>query len=137
MRVTGIDIPDHLRLEVGLQAIYGIGKTNVQSLMAKARIDPNKRSKELTDEEISRIQKALEGMVFGGDLRRQIAQNISRLKNINSYRGLRHKQTLPAHGQRTKTNARTKRGKRMTVGAFKKQELAKQDQSTRQKDKTG
>jgi len=137
MRVTGIDIPDHLRLEVGLQAIYGIGKTNVQSLMAKARIDPNKRSKELTDEEISRIQKALEGMVFGGDLRRQIAQNISRLKNINSYRGLRHKQNLPAHGQRTKTNARTKRGKRMTVGAFKKQELAKQDQSTRQKDKTG
>src|SRR3989338_7221784 len=134
MRVAGIDIPDHLRLEVGLQAIYGIGRSNIQSLLTQTQINPDKRGKELTDEEISRIQKVLDTMLSGGELRRQIAQNISRLKNINSYRGLRHKHNLPVHGQRTKTNARTKRGKRMTVGAFKKKEMAKQEQTAKQKE---
>ena len=124
-RIAGIDIPDQLRLEYALQSIYGVGKSNVYQVMAKANLDPDKRAKSLTDAEIANIQKALDNVLYGGELRRRVAQNISRLKNIGSYRGLRHKQNLPVYGQRTKTNARTKRGKRMTVGAFKKSEAVK------------
>ncbi len=124
-RIAGIDIPEHLRLEYALRSIYGVGKSNVHQLLAKTNLDPNKRAKGLTDAEIASLQKALEEIVYGGELRRQVAQNISRLKNIGSYRGYRHKANLPAHGQRTKTNARTKRGKRVTVGAFKKSDTAK------------
>ena len=135
MRIAGIDIPEHLRLEYALQSLYGIGPSKVQELLVKTHLDPNRRAKELTENEVAAIQKALEdGFVYGGELRRQIAQNISRLKNIKSYRGHRHTAGLPAHGQRTKTNARTKRGKRVTVGAFKKEEIAKTD--TKQKPAT-
>ncbi len=133
MRVAGIDIPDQLRLEFALQAIQGVGRTKVKSVMTKAKVDPDKRAKDLTDEEVARIQKALDGIAYGGELKRQVAQNIARLKNINSYRGLRHKQGLPSRGQRTKSNARTKRGRRMTVGAYKKSALAKQEQQAKQK----
>lgn len=125
-RIIGIDIPDHLKIQYALQNIYGIGKTNVWDIIEKADLDPDKRAKDLTDEEIGKIQKILETYIIQGDLRRQITQNINRLTIIKSYRGLRHQQGLPARGQRTKTNARTKRGSRKTVGAFKKDQLAKQ-----------
>ena len=125
-RIIGVDIPDHLKVEYALQVIYGIGKTNVWEVIEKAKLDSQKRAKELTDEEIGRIQKVLEDYLIQGDLRRQISQNINRLVMIKSYRGSRHSAGLPVRGQRTKTNARTKRGSRKTVGAFKKDEKAKQ-----------
>lgn len=124
-RIIGIDIPDHLKIEYALQKIYGIGKTNVWEIIEKASLDSQKRARELTDEEIGKIQKILEDYIIQGDLRRQVNQNINRLLSIKSYRGLRHHSGLPVRGQRTKTNARTKRGSRKTVGAFKKDELAK------------
>ena len=124
-RIIGVDIPDHLKVEYALQVLYGIGKTNVWEIIEKANLDSNKRAKELTDEEIGRIQKVLENYLIQGDLRRQINQNINRLVTIKSYRGSRHAAGLPVHGQRTKTNARTKRGSRKTVGALKKDDLAK------------
>jgi small subunit ribosomal protein S13 len=130
MRIAGIDIPNHLKLEYALRAIQGVGPITVKQLITKTNVDPHKTASEITDEEIAKIQKALDGTLYGGELRRQIAQNITRLKNINSYRGLRHKQNLPVKGQRTRTNARTKRGKRVTVGAFKKSEITKQEQTS-------
>ena len=127
-RIAGIDIPDHLKLEYALQAIYGVGPTVVKDIINQAKLDPNKRARELTDSEISAIHKVLDNMLIEGALRQQINQNITRLKNIKAYRGLRHMQNLPVRGQRTKTNARTKRGKRKTVGAYKKSDLAKMQQ---------
>jgi len=124
-RIIGVDIPDHLKVEYALQVLYGIGKTNVWEIIEKANLDSNKRAKELTDEEIGRIQKVLENYLIQGDLRRQINQNINRLVTIKSYRGSRHAAGLPVNGKRTKTNARTKRGSRKTVGALKKDVLAK------------
>lgn len=133
MRVAGIDIPNHLRIEYALQKIQGVGPKTVQTILKKTQINPDKRAADITDEEIAIIQKSLDDILYGGELRRQVVQNISRHKNINSYRGLRHKQNLPVRGQRTKTNARTKRGKRITVGAFKKSDIAKQEQQNKQK----
>lgn len=127
-RIAGIDIPDHLKLEYALQAIYGVGPRVVKDIINQAKLDPNKRARELTDSEISAIHKVLDNMLIEGALRQQINQNITRLKNIKAYRGLRHMQNLPVRGQRTKTNARTKRGKRKTVGAYKKSDLAKMQQ---------
>jgi len=123
MRILGIDIPDNLRLEYALQRIYGVGKTNVHEILDKAELDENMRAKELTDEQIAKIQRALDNYVTQGNLRRQVNQDIQRLIAISSYRGRRHQASLPVKGQRTKTNARTKRGKRVTVGAFKKSKL--------------
>lgn len=122
-RVAGVDIPDHLRLEYALQSIYGIGKANVFSLLNEADLDPDMRAKDLNDEHIAKIQKALDTFMVQGDLRRHVNQNITRLKEIGAYRGLRHRDNLPTRGQRTKTNARTLRGKRKTVGAFKKSDM--------------
>ncbi len=124
-RIIGIDIPDNQKVFYALQAIYGIGPTNVLEVIEKANLNPDKRARELTDEEVAKVQKVLETYLIQGDLRRQITQNINRLTAIKSYRGLRHQSGLPARGQRTKTNARTKRGARKTVGAFKKDDLAK------------
>ena len=126
-RIKGITIPDHLRLEYALQAIYGIGKANVWTLIKQADLDPDKRGKDLSDEEVAQIQKILDTMVVEGDLHRQVNENIGRLKTIKSYRGMRHASALPTRGQRTKTNARTKRGARKTVGAFKKSDIVKQN----------
>jgi len=128
-RIIGIDIPDNLKTLYALQSIYGIGGTKVLEIIEKASLDPDKRARDLTDEEIAKIQKVLETYVIHCDLRRQISQNINRLVAIKSYRGKRHQAGLPARGQRTKTNARTKRGSRKTVGAFKKDELAKATKS--------
>lgn len=123
-RIVGVDIPDHLRLEYALQSIYGIGKANVFDLLEKANLDPDMRASELNEESVSQIQKALEDFQTQGELRRKVNQDITRLKAIGTYRGTRHAHNLPTRGQRTKTNARTLRGKRKTVGAFKKSDMS-------------
>jgi small subunit ribosomal protein S13 len=129
-RISGINIPEEKKIKVALTAIHGIGRTNVMFLLRQAQVAPEKRVKELTGQEITQLQRAVEKMPVEGVLRKMVAENIKRLKQINSYRGLRHAARLPVRGQQTRSNARTKRGKRMTVGALKKQlaqklELAK------------
>lgn len=131
MKIIGVDIPDEERVEIGLTSIYGIGKSNVDQLLDEAKIDPNKRIKSLTKEEVSRIIKALDSFKVEGDLRKEVRDNINRHKNIRSYRGLRHIVGLPVHGQRTKTNARTAKGPSKTVGALKKEDWAKLEQQQR------
>lgn len=124
-RLAGVDIPEDKRTAVSLTYIYGIGDNNVEDILRQANIDPDKRAKELTGNEISRLQRVLEKYNLEGNLRKQVRENIQRLKRISSYRGMRHSANLPARGQRTRTNARTRRGKRKTVGALKKEEAAK------------
>lgn len=119
-RIAGIDIPSGKRVDVALRVIYGVGKSNVHPILMAAKLDPSKRTKDLTEEEVSRLQKIIDGYKVEGDLRREVQENIKRLKEIGSYRGLRHVRSLPTRGQRTRSNARTKRGKRVTVGAIRK-----------------
>jgi small subunit ribosomal protein S13 len=120
-RLAGIDLPNEKRADIGLTYIKGIGPSNVILLLEKAKVDGAKRIKDLTEEEVNRIQKALEGTVVEGDLEREIAQNVKRLEEIGSYRGMRHRKGLPARGQNTRRNSRTKKGKRKTVGTVKKE----------------
>jgi small subunit ribosomal protein S13 len=120
-RIAGVDLPRDKRVEVSLRYIYGVGPNNSRTLLARARVNPDTRVKDLTEEEISRVREALEKNVkVEGDLRREIQMNIKRLTEIGCYRGVRHRRNLPVHGQRTKTNARTKRGARKTVAGRKK-----------------
>jgi small subunit ribosomal protein S13 len=127
-RIAGIDIPNEKRLDIALTYIYGIGRTNVISVLTEAKLPAEKRVKTLTDEEINRISKVIEkGYTVEGDLRRQIHDNIKRLIEIHSYRGSRHTKNLPTRGQRTRSNARTRRGKRVTIGAMKKDDRVKLD----------
>ncbi|MDP2649564.1 MAG: 30S ribosomal protein S13 [bacterium] len=121
MRISGINIPDEKRVDIGLTYIYGIGRSNVNEVLKKAQVEAAKRVKTLSEDEQRRIQKALETYKLEGDLRAEITRNIKRLKEIGSYRGMRHSKNLPARGQRTRSNARTKRGKRVTIGAIKKE----------------
>lgn len=125
MRISGVNIPDEKRLEIALAYIYGVGRNNVYDILEKAKVDGAKRVRTLTEEEQKRIQKALETYKLEGDLRIEVNSNIRRLKDIGSYRGLRHSRNLPVRGQRTRSNARTKRGKRVTIGAIKKEEAVK------------
>jgi len=126
-RIAGVDIPNEKRLDIGLTYLYGIGRSNVVTLLKELKMDPAKRVKTLTDEEINKIAKAIDkNFIVEGDLRQEVSSNIKRLKEIGSYRGMRHAKNLPARGQRTKSNARTKRGKRATVGALKKDDRVKQ-----------
>jgi small subunit ribosomal protein S13 len=134
-RISGIDIPEKKRIDISLTYIYGIGRTNVVGILEKAGVSPTKRVFDLSAEEIARIQKAIDTMKVEGDLRKAVALNITRLKEIGSYRGMRHARGLPVRGQRTRTNARTKRGKRVTIGALKKEVLAKVDASKKEKEK--
>lgn len=126
-RIAGVDLPKEKRIDIALTYLYGIGRTNVVSVLKQAAIAPNRRMHTLTDEEISKITKILEGFMIEGDLRQFVGGNIKRLREISSYRGSRHTRGLPAHGQRTKSNARTKRGKRQTIGAMKKDDRQKLD----------
>jgi small subunit ribosomal protein S13 len=120
-RIAGVDLPRDKRVEVSLRYIYGVGPNNSRTLLARARVNPDTRVKDLTEEEISRVREALEKNIkVEGDLRREIQMNIKRLTEIGCYRGVRHRRNLPVHGQRTKTNARTKRGARKTVAGRKK-----------------
>lgn len=134
-RISGVDIPENKRAEVALRYLFGIGKYNAIEVLHKAEVNPDKRAKDLTADEISKVAKVLEGVLVEGELRKQIRDNIERLKKIGSYRGHRHAVGLPVKGQRTRTNARTKRGKRMTVGALKKEEAAKQEQKSQEPEK--
>ena len=120
-RISGVDLPDNKRCDIGLTYIYGIGRSNVAQIIEETKIDPAKRIKDLTEEEINKIARSLEKYVVEGDLRREIAQNVNRLADIGAYRGLRHRKALPVRGQRTRSNARTKKGKRKTVGTVKKE----------------
>lgn len=120
-RIAGVDIPDNKRADIGLTYLYGIGRSNVLQLLADTGIDAAKRVKDFSEEEVNRVQKALEKMVVEGDLRREVQQNIRRLEEIGTYRGLRHRKGLPAHGQRTRSNSRTRKGKRKTVGTVRKE----------------
>lgn len=137
-RILGVDVPSEKRIDIALTYIYGVGRKNVAKILEQSGIDPAKRAHELSREEIAQIAKVLEIVKTEGDLREERVKNIKRLKRIGSYRGLRHSQGLPARGQRTKSNARTKRGKRATVGAFKKEAMIKteQAQKTKEKEKT-
>jgi len=122
-RLLGIDIPGRKRLEYALTYIYGLGLTKSREVIAKAGLDPAMKANDLTDDQVTGITKVLrEEYVIEGDLRRQVTQNIRRLISINSYRGSRHRRGLPVRGQRTKTNARTRKGPVRTVGAVRGKE---------------
>ncbi len=122
-RLLGIDIPGRKRLEYALTYIYGLGLTTSREVIEKAKLDPAMKADDLTDEQVTAITKVLrEEYVIEGDLRRQVTQNIRRLISINSYRGSRHRRGLPVRGQRTKTNARTRKGPVRTVGAVRGKE---------------
>lgn len=128
-RISGVDIPQNKRTEVALTYIYGIGPTLSHKVLSATGINPDKRAKDLTGEEIQKLAKQISLVPTEGDLRKQIRDNIERLKHIGSYRGIRHSHNLPVRGQRTRTNARTKRGKRVTIGALKKEATTKLDQA--------
>lgn len=119
MRIAGITLPNK-RIEYALTAIYGIGLSRAQKILTEAKIDFGKKSDDLTDDEENTIRKIVEGYKIEGDLKREKSGNIKRLRDIKSYRGLRHQRGLPARGQRTKTNARTLRGKKKTMGSGKR-----------------
>lgn len=115
-RIAGVDLPRNKRVEVGLTYIYGIGRTTSNGILAQAQIDPDKRVKDLAESEIAALREIIDrNHRVEGDLRREVQMNIKRLMEIGCYRGLRHRRNLPVHGQRTKTNARTKRGPKKTV----------------------
>lgn len=135
MRISGINIPDEKRIDLALTYLYGIGRGNVYKVLKKAEVEPSKRVKALSEEEQKRIQKALDEHKLEGDLRAEVMGNIKRLKEIGSYRGLRHSKNLPVRGQRTRSNARTKRGKRVTIGAIKKEVAQKMGLITKSEEK--
>src|SRR3989344_8071186 len=116
MRILGITIPEEKRIEIGLTVLFGIGRSRAKEILKTAKVSPEKKPKEITVEEENKIRSAIEGLTLEGDLKREVAGNIKRLKDIVAYRGTRHMRSLPVRGQRTKTNARTKRGARKTMG---------------------
>jgi small subunit ribosomal protein S13 len=125
-RISGVDLPQSKRVEVGLTYIYGIGWTRSRYILAQANVSPDTRVKDLTEGELGRLREVIDGEYrVEGDLRREVAMNIKRLMEIGSYRGLRHRRNLPVRGQRTKTNARTKRGPRKTVPGRKRSRAKK------------
>src|SRR3990167_11493547 len=120
-RISGVDLPKDKRIEAALPYIYGIGPSLARKIISVCKIDPNTRTKNLTEDEISRLQREVEKYKIEGDLRREVQTNIKRLQEIGNYRGLRHSKNLPVRGQRTRVNARTKRGKRITIGTVRKE----------------
>lgn len=136
-RISGIDLPENKRSDIALTAIYGIGRTNVGAVLKAAKIDPAKKAKDLTEDETARLQKVIDATTkVEGDLRKEILESIKRLKQIGCYRGKRHSAGLPVRGQRTRCNARTKRGRRMTIGALKKDDLLKKQKAEAAKETT-
>ena len=120
-RIAGVDLPREKRVEIGLTYIYGIGRTSSNRILEAANVDPNTRVRDLTDDEVKRISAVIdETQTVEGDLRREIALNIKRLQEIGCYRGIRHRKGLPVRGQKTKTNARTRKGPTRTVANKKK-----------------
>ncbi len=120
-RIAGVDIPRNKRVEVALTYIFGIGPTSAKQIIAKTNVDPDTRVNNLTEEEVNRLRETVDKeYTVEGDLRRTVSMNIKRLQEIKCYRGIRHSRGLPVHGQRTRTNARTRRGARRTVGVRRK-----------------
>ena len=120
-RISGVDLPREKRVEIGLTYIYGIGRTSADKILAAAHVNPDTRVRDLTDDEVRRISEVINAdYTVEGDLRREIAMNIKRLQEIGCYRGIRHRKGLPVRGQKTKTNARTRKGPKRTVANKKK-----------------
>ena len=122
-RIIGVEIPDAKKVGISLRYIYGIGPTTALEVCAKAKVDPHVRTKDLNDEQLAHLSTALQSHRIEGDLRREIQTNIKRKMSINCYQGSRHKKGLPVHGQRTSTNARTRKGPRKTVGVQRGKEI--------------
>lgn len=121
MRILGITLPDEKRIEIALTALYGVGRSRALSILKEAGVDVAKKAKDVTGDEENAIKKAMETMKIEGDLKREVASNVKRLKDIKAYRGIRHQRNLPVNGQRTKTNSRTRRGNtRKTMGTGRK-----------------
>ncbi len=125
MRISGVTLLDNKRVDIALTYLYGVGRSNVKDILKKANIEPSKRVSSLSEDEQKTIQKVLEDYKTEGDLRVEVSDNIKRLREVLSYRGVRHIKNLPVRGQRTRSNARTKRGKRVTIGAIKKEDAIK------------
>ena len=134
-RISGVDVPQNKHAEIALTSIYGIGRNNVGQILKLANVNGNKRAKDLSSDEVMRLTKAVETIPTEGSLRKLVTESIKRLRQIGTYRGSRHAHRLPARGQRTRHNARTKRGKRMTVGALKKEEAAKIQEAKKEEEK--
>jgi small subunit ribosomal protein S13 len=135
MRIAGVNIPDEKRVDIALTYVYGVGRSNVKGILEAAKIDPTVRVKSLNEDDQKRITQAVDAIKVEGDLRADILASIKRLKEAGTYRGTRHTKGLPGRGQRTRSNARTKRGKRMTIGAIKKELAAKMEASVKAKGK--
>lgn len=135
VRIVGVDLPVEKKVDIGLTAIYGIGRKNIKKVLEATKVDPDKRIKDLTADEVTRLQKELEKLPTEGKLRGIVSENIKRLRTIGAYRGIRHTRGLPARGQRTRSNARTKRGKRKTIGAMRKRDLGRLGVQREAKDK--
>ena len=129
-RIAGINIPEQEKIDLSLTRIYGIGPGNVGEILEKAGVSAQKRARDLKEEEVAALNQVVSQIKIEGDLRGEVNANIERLKRIGCYRGRRHAANLPVRGQRTRTNARTKRGKRVTIGALKKEALAKIEGAT-------
>lgn len=125
IRISGVNLLDEKRVDIGLTYIFGVGRSNVAQVLEEAKVNGAKKIKDLTEEEVGKIQKAIDKFKVEGDLRQEINQNIRRLEEIGAYRGLRHRKGLPVRGQRTRSNARSRRGKRKTVGTVRKDVVAK------------
>ena len=124
-RIAGVELPGNKKVEYALTSIYGVGRSVSKEIVKNSNVNADARIKDLKVEELSKLQKQVDNYIIEGDLRRQTQQNIRRLEEIGTYRGMRHKKNLPARGQRTRSNARTKRGKRLTIGAMKKEDAQK------------
>ncbi len=132
-RIAGIDIPEHKKILFSLQYLYGVGPKIAQDVLNESKVDADKRARDLTGDELNRIQRVLEKHNVEGNLRRIINDNVDRLKRVKAYRGLRHQAGLPVRGQRTRSNSRTKRGARRTIGAMTKEAAAKIDAAKKTK----
>ena len=124
-RIAGVDLPNHKRIDIALQSIFGVGRYTARKIVVAAQLDPLMKAGDLDPNQVTEIRKALDQITVEGDLRREIALNIKRLVDLGCYRGVRHRRSLPLRGQRTKTNARTRKGPRKTVAGKKKAPTAK------------
>jgi small subunit ribosomal protein S13 len=132
-RISGIDVPNDKRIDIALTYIYGIGGNVAKEILKKAKVDANIRTKNLSPDELKNIQAIIETMPTEGELRKVVRDNIETLKRIQAYRGVRHSMGLPVRGQRTKTNARTRKGKRKTIGAISKEAATSTASATKKK----
>jgi small subunit ribosomal protein S13 len=132
-RIAGIDLPDHKKIRFALRYVYGIGPERADEILQLANVNPDTRARDLTSDEVNKIQRLVDKYPVEGNLRRIVNENIDRLKRTKAYRGLRHQAGLPSRGQRTRTNGRTKRGARRTIGAMTKEAAAKLEAAKKSK----